>query len=45
MKLLAAFAILALIAISLLADFFWRRWIAKMSEARKDHSPFDGRDR
>ena len=35
MKLFAALAILSLIAISILGDFLWRRWISRMSAARK----------
>jgi hypothetical protein len=34
MKLLAALVIISLIAISFLADFLWRRWLARMSAAR-----------
>ena len=41
MKIFAALAIaiLSLIALAILGDYLWRRWIAKMSAARKQLTP------
>ena len=39
MKIFTALAILSLIALAILGDYLWRRWIAKMSASRKQLDP------